>query len=139
VIKNIISILLLSLIFTHVTYALTSTEARWDDTLLKDNAALGATFQNSGGLSFPAYGMLRHNDAGEIIGEFGLNWTLGFSDKTYFKPVAFNRLNSYWHWGSVLAIIPYVGIGIDYIMDNGMYMGAGLVYVIPYLEFGWLF
>jgi hypothetical protein len=64
---------------------------------------------------------------------------LGISRTRYFEPLKLNSWNNYWHYGTLLFIIPYIGIGTEYIWKNGFYFGFKSIYIIPQLDFGWRF
>jgi hypothetical protein len=49
------------------------------------------------------------------------------------------QFNTYWSAGTFILIIPYIGIGGDYVWDNGWYLGGGLMYIIPEIHGGFMF
>ena len=91
------------------------------------------------GLEFPNYGSARTNEANEIIGYRGINLGLGYSSKHYFEPLKAETFNPYWQWGTVGLILPYAGVGGDYVFavdqEAGNFWTVGgsinLVTVIP--------
>ena len=99
--------------------------------------------KNSVGLDFPFVGWFNPNlvdkQSGPIISNLGINLGLGVSYKRYFEPASTNRFNTYWAVGTVVVIIPYLGIGGDYIWDNGWYLGCGLIWIIPEIHGGYMF
>ncbi len=84
-------------------------------------------------------GGVRTNRDGAITNTYGVNLFLGFSGKSYWNPVETNRFNPYWSYGSILLIVPYVGVGMDYVFDSGFYVGVGTFYIIPEVHIGFLF
>ena len=91
------------------------------------------------GLDLPTFGWVKYNNQGQIIKVRGINLGLGYSAKNYFKPVKLNAFNPYWQWGTVVLIIPYIGIGGDYVWKSGFYAGVGTVYLVPYIYAGFYF
>jgi len=91
------------------------------------------------GLDAPTIGWVGKNDNGEITSLMGVNAGLGFSYRSYFSPVKANQFNGYWHAGTVLLLLPYVGVGADYVWENGFYAGIGTYYIIPEIHFGIMF
>ena len=98
---------------------------------------------NSIGLDSPFVGWLNPNlidkQGGEITSNLGINLGLGVSYRHYFKPVQIDEFNPYWAAGTVAIIIPYLGIGGDYVWRNGFYLGAGLIWIIPEIHGGYMF
>lgn len=89
----------------------------------------------NGGLISVQWAEFNEND--EITGYNGINLLgLGYASTNYFKPLELNDWNPYWHWGTVLLFIPYVGLGIDYTWDNGFFIGAKTFYILPQVELG---
>jgi opacity protein-like surface antigen len=88
------------------------------------------------GLDFPTIGGINRNNSGQITGTWGLNIALGLSVKNYFKPVKTNDWNAFWGFGTIVVLIPYIGVGADYVWDNGFYAGFGFPTVI---QAGYLF
>src|SRR5271157_1523985 len=91
--------------------------------------------KNSVGLDAPLVGWLNPNlidkEPAPVISNLGINWTLGVSYRRYFNPVRTNQFNPYWAAGTLAIIIPYLGIGGDYVWDSGFYFGGGLIWVFP--------
>ena len=92
-----------------------------------------ARWTNTFGIGFPNFGSLMRNNFGQIIGVSGFNVLLGYSQKNYFKPLKTGIFNGYWGWGTYLLIVPYVDLGVDYVMDSGFYLGGtiGLSLLFP--------
>jgi hypothetical protein len=113
--------------------------------MIAGSACLGAPLtgkKNSVGLDAPLVGWLNPNlidKSGPIISNLGVNYGLGISYRRYFNPVQTNQFNPYWGAGTVALIIPYLGIGGDYVWDNGFYFGGGLIWIIPEIHGGYLF
>ena len=78
----------------------------------------------------------KKNNDGKIIGVNGLMFfPTGFYSKNYYKPLELDAWNLFWIWGTI-AIIPYYGIGAEYIDSNGFFFGVGSIYAIPLIHFG---
>jgi hypothetical protein len=99
--------------------------------------------KNSIGLDSPVLGWLNpnlvNNETSPTISNLGINLGLGVSYRRYFNPVQTNQFNTYWAAGTVALIIPYLGIGGDYVWDNGFYLGGGLIWIVPEIHGGFLF
>lgn len=91
------------------------------------------------GFDFPTIAKVNHNEDGQIVSLLGANVGLGISYKKYFKPVEQNKINPYWGVGTVAIIMPYIAVGVDYMIDNGLYIGGGVVYLAPEVHFGYMF
>ena len=86
---------------------------------------------------YPVFSIIIKNENNEVIGSEGFSpILLGYYEKTYYVPLKTNSWNNYWHWGTLAFIIPYVGIGSDYINDNGFYFGIGSIYHVPTISIG---
>ena len=70
--------------------------------------------ENIIGFDMPTYGWAQFDDQDRLIGWEGFNLGIGYSQKNYFDPLEFDKFNPFWEWGTVLFIIPYVGIGGEY-------------------------
>ncbi len=81
---------------------------------------------------FPVIEKIKFNQENQIIKKYGLNLAIGYSQFNYFKPLKNNRLYFYWHFGTILLIIPYIGIGSEYYFNN-IFIGWGTFYFIPNL------
>ena len=79
------------------------------------------------------------NGRGAKIDELGVNLGLGVSFRRFFGPVKTNQFNPYWAAGTVAIIIPYLGIGADYVWNNGFYLGGGIIWLVPEIHAGFLF
>ncbi|MCP5456100.1 MAG: hypothetical protein H7A30_07560 [Thermotogae bacterium] len=88
------------------------------------------------GFSLPTVGWVSQNSKGEVTGYTGFNLGLGFSARKYFEPLRTNEWNGHWDFGTVYFLIPYLGVGAEYLTDSGFYFGLGVIYLIPYIEFG---
>jgi hypothetical protein len=91
------------------------------------------------GLDSPFFGWLDHDQSGTVISDLGINLGLGVSYRRYFGPVQTNQFNGYWAAGTVALIIPYLGVGADYVWDSGIYFGCGLIWVVPEIHGGIMF
>jgi len=86
---------------------------------------------------YPVFSIINKNENNEIVGSEGFSPALlGYYKKNYYVPLKTNSWNNYWHWGTLAFFIPYVGIGSDYINDNGFYWGIGSVYHVPTISIG---
>lgn len=99
--------------------------------------------KNTIGLDAPLIGWLNPNlvdkQSGQAISNLGINWGLGVSYKHYFEPASTNKFNTYWAAGTFAVLFPYIGIGGDYIWDNGFYLGGGIIYIVPEIHGGFMF
>ena len=114
--------------------------------LIAGSACFGAPLtgkKNSIGLDFPTIGWLNPNlvdsQSGQKISNLGINYGLGISFRRYFEPVQTNKFNPYWAAGTVVLIIPYLGVGVDYVWDSGFYLGGGIIWVVPEIHGGFMF
>ena len=86
---------------------------------------------------YPVFSIIIKNENNEVIGSKGFSpFLLGYYEKTYYAPLKTNSWNNYWHWGTLAFIIPYIGIGSDYINDNGFYFGIASLYHVPTISIG---
>ena len=95
--------------------------------------------KNTFGLDLPALGWLQRNSSGQINADFGINYALGFSYRSYIEPLKTNQLVSYWSVGTVAVIFPYIGVGLDYVWDNGFYCGCEVIWIVPMIHGGFMF
>ena len=107
-------------------------------------AAMLAGKKNTIGLDLPCFGWVNPNwvnqeSNSQTLSNLGINLGLGVSYKKYFEPAKTNQFNAYWAAGTVAVIIPYLGIGGDYIWDNGWYLGGGLIWIVPEIHGGYMF
>jgi hypothetical protein len=114
--------------------------------MIAGSACLGAPLvgkKNSVGLDSPFIGWINPNlvdkQSGQVVSNLGINLGLGVSYRRYFEPVQANQFNAYWAAGTFAVIIPYLGIGGDYVWGNGFYLGAGLIWIIPEIHGGFFF
>lgn len=91
------------------------------------------------GLSLPTIGFAKNNDKDEITGYHGFNYFLGYSSTYFFEPLEINTWNNYYHWGTVLFVIPYIGIGSEYQGENGFFASIQTVYFVPWFQMGFRF
>ena len=92
------------------------------------------------------YGKVIYNENGEITGFDGANLILVEANLHFKEPLKPNQLNVYTFDGRVLFIIPFFGIGADYVLmptDNILiWAGGTLTYYFlpsPHLSFSILF
>jgi hypothetical protein len=110
--------------------------------MIAGSVCMGAPLKDKNmsiGLDSPFIGWLGHDRDGAVISDLGINLGLGLSYKRYFESVQTNQLNTYWAAGTFLIIIPYLGIGADYISDSGFYIGGGLIWIVPEIHGGIMF
>ncbi len=94
---------------------------------------------NRAGLSLLAYGRAIYGDKGQITGYQGINWLLGYTAQYYFNKNGMqpNKFNTFWQWGTVALLIPYIGIGGDYVISNSqtsdIVLTIGTIYIYPYI------
>ncbi|OGH56425.1 MAG: hypothetical protein A3G34_01605 [Candidatus Lindowbacteria bacterium RIFCSPLOWO2_12_FULL_62_27] len=86
-------------------------------------------------LSVTMFEWSKYSRNNEMIGFRGINYGLGFQSKNYFKPLRKHAWNSFWQWGTMLVILPYIGIGTEFTTDN-IYFEVATVYIFPYLALG---
>jgi len=100
----------------------------------KFSYSLKPNINNVVGLDFPTYGWATKNARNEVIGFKGFNLGLGYSQKNYFQPYEVNKFNTFWGWGTVAVIFPYLTVGGDYAipMDNNatLNLSAGLILAV---------
>ncbi|MDC0037004.1 hypothetical protein OAJ27_02010 [bacterium] len=82
-------------------------------------------------LSFP-----KVNEHNHMIGYRGFNIALGYSSKTYFRPIRTKSFNPHWSWGTILLAIPYFGFGTDYYFSEHLSLGFTTIYIIPIPHLG---
>ncbi len=97
-----------------------------------------AAFRNSVGipfLSLPLFSWAKYDQNNQLRGFRGINYGLGYSSKTYFNPPIKHAWNTFWQWGTVYFLIPYIGVGTEYTTDH-VYFELATLYVIPYIGVG---
>lgn len=88
-------------------------------------------FTSAIGLDFNMFGTnVIYNGSGSIVAASYINLGLGITFKNFFSPVEFNKFNFYWQWGTICLIIPFIGVGGEYIASSGFYFGIGLYYFV---------
>ncbi|BBE30585.1 hypothetical protein OSSY52_07260 [Tepiditoga spiralis] len=98
--------------------------------------SLAKNMETKIGTGLPTLGWATHNSEGNIIGYSGFNILLGYSSVNYFDELKINAWNPYWQWGTVMLLFPYVGIGTEYVADNGFFFDIGTFYFAPYVALG---
>jgi hypothetical protein len=71
-----------------------------------------------------------YNAQNQMESTLGLNCFLGITFKQYFKPVRYKAWNPFWHGGTVIGLIPFLGIGADYFWDDTIYFGFETYWII---------
>jgi hypothetical protein len=128
--KSFIVIILLIVLFAGVAFA-------QSDETTEEAVQDGRDFSTAVGIFTPGIGFnVSTNEAGQITGVSGINFALGFSRKNYFNPVEFGSFNGFWQWGTLALIVPYLGIGADYVFESGFFIGVGTIWLAPYLSIG---
>lgn len=89
-------------------------------------------------LSLPLFAWSKRNANNEFIGYRGIGYGLGYLSKTYFNPVHKHAWNTFWHWGTVYFVIPYIGVGTEF-MTNNFFFEVGTFYILPYIGIGFHF
>ena len=84
----------------------------------------------------PTYGRVVRNENEDIVGMKGFSLWLGYYKKNYCKPLKLNSWNHFWHWGTLYLIIPYIGIGTEYVKKNGVFYGISTFYYAPSITIG---
>lgn len=84
----------------------------------------------------PTFGWANYNEDGNITKYYGFNYLIGYSAIYYFDELKTNTWNPYWQWGTVGLLLPYVGIGTEYLTDNGFFFNIGTIYFAPYISIG---
>ena len=76
-------------------------------------------------------------DNKKIKGTRGLSpLMLGIYNKNYFSYLEPNKWNPFWHWGTLYFIVPYIGLGTEYITKNGNFLGLSTFYIYPTITIG---
>lgn len=88
--------------------------------------AEGKIPKSSVGLDSPVFAMVSATPTGEVESLLGLNLGLGFSYRSYFKPLAAESGSAYWEAGTVILLDPYFGVGYDYRASDTLYIGGGV-------------
>jgi hypothetical protein len=91
------------------------------------------------GFYAPVYGTNHFDSDQKLKKVTGLNLLLGYTKKTFFYPVELNDFNPFWHNGTFLFFIPYIGIGTEYINENGFFASFHTVYIFPLFNVGYYF
>lgn len=85
----------------------------------------------------PVYTHLNYNEQNKIIGATGISpLMLGYYSKNYFNPLNTGNWNTFWHWGTVYLIMPYIGLGTEYVSKKGFIFGLSTLYWIPTITVG---
>ena len=48
-------------------------------------------------------------------------------------------INTYWDWGTLILLLPYIGDGVEYTMSNGFYAAIETFYLAPIIKAGMRF
>ncbi|MEJ5258345.1 MAG: hypothetical protein WHS64_08865 [Fervidobacterium sp.] len=60
---------------------------------------------------------------------------LGYVEKNYYGPLKFSSWNNFWHWGTAFIVLPYIGIGTEYVNGDGTFaFSLFTLYVVPFFE-----
>ena len=86
---------------------------------------------------YPVYTSPNYNGQNKIIGAAGISpLMLGYYRKNYFKPLITDNWNTFWHWGTIYFIVPYVGLGTEYVSKDGFIFGLSTFYWLPTITIG---
>lgn len=86
---------------------------------------------------YPVYTSPIYNGQYKIIGASGTSpLMLGYYSKSYFRPLNIDNWNTFWHWGTISFIIPYVGLGTEYVSKDGFIFGISTIYWLPSITVG---
>ena len=86
---------------------------------------------------YPVYTSPNYNGQNKIIGAAGISpLMLGYYRKNYFKPLNTDNWNTFWHWGTIYFIIPYVGLGTEFVSKDGFIFGLSTFYWLPTITIG---
>jgi len=96
----------------------------------------GSPFERSFGLAFPTFGTIHYSDEGLINKMTGFNLALGYSARYYRDGLVPEDFNTYWGWGTLALLIPYVEFGVSYPFEVGdkgnlLVLDLGLIYIAP--------
>ena len=64
------------------------------------------------------------NGDGAITRVQAINWQLGYTDKRYFDPVSIGQFNLFWGWGTTALLLPWLGVGGDYFINEQLSIGV---------------
>jgi len=106
--------------------------------LLLASCSFAAQYDMQAGGFETLVGWNKYTPAGHFDYSVGVNWGLGVTFKKYFKYIRYNDWNPYWHAGTVALLVPYAGVGIDYVARD-WYAGIGTFWVAPELHVGMMF
>ena len=101
--------------------------------------------QHQLGFSFPTFGWVHLNEAGQVEYVNGFNFALGISHRTYPNGLAPGKFNFYWGWGTLVVIVPYFEGGVTYPISLGeageqlLNLDLGVLYIVPYLGISAMF
>lgn len=104
-----------------------------------------ATPQHQLGFTFPTFGWVHLNDAGQIDHVNGFNFALGLSYRKYPNGLEPGKFNFYWGWGTLVLILPYFEGGLSYAIALGqdgsqlLNVDLGVFYIVPYVGVSVLF
>jgi len=84
----------------------------------------------------PALSIVHNDENKQVTSYTGVNWAMGFTHRMFFEPLKVNEVNTNWEFGTIFLLLPYAGIGADYVWENGWYVGIGTLYIFPYPRLG---
>ncbi|RAP33313.1 hypothetical protein DID80_08155 [Candidatus Marinamargulisbacteria bacterium SCGC AAA071-K20] len=93
----------------------------------------------STGIIAPLFGWNHFDENNNLIKVTGVNALLGYTKKKFFYPVELNEFNPFWSVGTWYGIIPYIGVGTEYLHQNGVYASFQTVYYYPSFNVGYYF
>lgn len=64
------------------------------------------------------------DDSGAITRIQAINIQIGYTDKRYFDPVSIGSFNLFWGWGTTGVLLPWLGVGGDYFINERLSIGV---------------
>lgn len=108
----------------------------------KGQVAANAGANERIGLGTMVYGRAVYGDKGQIVGYNGYNILFGTAVRNYFDSANGMKrggFNWFWEWGTMCVLVPYVGVGGDWVIPTSetsdFVVTVGTMYIIPYLGF----
>ncbi|SHN69269.1 hypothetical protein [Fervidobacterium gondwanense] len=90
-------------------------------------------------ITFPFFNILYpfSDKEGNITSYKGFSALLfGYVEKNYYGSMKFNSWNNFWHWGTAFIVLPYIGIGTEYVNGDGTFaFSLFTLYIVPFFEF----
>lgn len=106
--------------------------------LLLLSCSFAARYEMQAGGFETLVGWNKYTPRGYFDYSVGVNWGLGVTFKKYFNYIKYNNWNPYWHAGTLALVVPYAGLGLDYVTKE-WYAGIGTFWVAPQVHVGFMF